>query len=197
MKENRADQVAPRHEHPRRGGRSRDEAWIRGFLHRGDAAVLASVLEGRPFCLPRIFAFDDERNAVYVHGAYGGETGRVLEAAAGADDPGRGVPMSLTVFEMGRLLPADEALEFGVEFASVIAKGRAVEVEDPEEAEHGLLLLMAKYAPHLEAGTDYRAIAPEEVQRTSVIRIDIESWSGKEKTAPEDFPGAYRFKDVR
>ena len=154
---------------------------------------MAAVLEGVPFCLPRIYAYDPSRNAIYVHGAFGGQTGRVLDVGASE----KGVPMALTVFEMGRLLPADEALEFGVEYASVVVRGRAVEVDDPVEAERGLQLIMEKYAPHLRAGKDYRPIAPEEVTRTSVVRIDIDSWSGKEKVEPEDFPGAYRFKDVR
>ncbi len=61
----------------------------------------------------------------------------------------------------------------------------------------GSRLLMEKYAPHLESGKDYRPVAPDEVTRTSVIRIDIEAWSGKEKTEAEDFPGAYWFRDVR
>jgi nitroimidazol reductase NimA-like FMN-containing flavoprotein (pyridoxamine 5'-phosphate oxidase superfamily) len=183
----------PEHRHPRRGDRSKDEAWIRAFLHRGEAAVLSGIREGRPFCLPRIYAYDQEGEAVYVHGAHGGEMGEVLERSGGEN----GVPMALAVFQMGRLLPADEALEFGVEYASVVVTGRAFEVEDPEEAERGLRLLMEKYAPHLEAGKDYRPVAPEEVARTSVIRIDIEAWSGKEKAEAGDFPGAYRLEDVR
>ena len=185
--------MTPEHRHPRRRDRSKDEGWIRAILHRGEAAVLAAVRDGLPFSLPRIFAYDQERDAVYVHGAHGGEMGKVMNEGG----VGGGVPMALTVFEMGRLLPADEALEFGVEYASVVVSGRAVEVEDPEEAEHGLRLLMEKYAPHLEVGKDYRPVAPDEVDRTSVIRIDIESWSGKEKTEADDFPGAYWFKDVR
>lgn len=190
--------MTPRHEHPRRMDRSKDEDWIRAFLRDGDAAVFSAVLDGRPFSLPRIYAFDEDRDAVYVHGAFGGEMDRVLQGGGGGgEDDGPGVPMQLTVFEMGRLLPADEAGEFGVEFASVVAKGRGVEVDDPVEAEHGLRLLMEKYAPHLKAGTDYRPVDPEEIGRTSVVRIDLESWSGKEKAAPEDFPGAYYLKDVR
>ena len=154
---------------------------------------MAAVLDGRPFCLPRIYAYDRERGAVYVHGAFGGETGRLL----GQGGPGGGAPVALTVFEMGRLLPADEALEFGVEYSSVVVTGSASEVDDPEESEHGLKLLMEKYAPHLESGKDYRPIAPDEVIRTSVIRIDIQAWSGKEKVEKDDFPGAYRFKEVQ
>ncbi|MGD2121731.1 MAG: pyridoxamine 5'-phosphate oxidase family protein [Gemmatimonadota bacterium] len=205
--------MTPEHRHPRRRDRSKDETWIRALLHRGEAAVMAAVLDGQPVCLPRLYAYDEEREAVYVHGAYGGVTGKVLEKGAsvegaseedagkedaGEDGPGeKGAPVAMTVYEMGRLLPADEALEFGVEYRSVVLTGRAVEVDDPEEALRGLELIMAKYAPHLEAGEDYAPIQPEELIRTSVVRIDIESWSGKEKDAPEDFPGAYRLEEVR
>jgi nitroimidazol reductase NimA-like FMN-containing flavoprotein (pyridoxamine 5'-phosphate oxidase superfamily) len=185
--------MAPEHRHPRRRDRSKDEVWIKDLLHRGEAAVMAAILDGLPFCLPRIYAYDEKRVCIYVHGAFGGATGKVLEQGGGES----GAPMAVTVFEMGRLLPADEALEFGVEYASVVLTGKAREVDDAEEAEHGLMLLMRKYAPHLEPGEDYRPIAPDELVRTSVVRIDIDSWSGKEKAEAPDFPGAYRLKDVQ
>ncbi len=193
--------MTPEHRHPRRRDRSKDEGWIRALLHRGDAGVFSAVLDGSPFSLPRIYAYGEEKGAIYIHGAFGGLTGKVLEQTPvpGGTQAGGGigVPMNLTVFEMGRLLPADEALEFGVEYRSVVVSGYATEVGDQAEAEYGLELIMKKYAPHLEPGRDYRPIAPEELLRTSVIRLDIEAWSGKEKAAPEDFPGAYWLKDVQ
>jgi nitroimidazol reductase NimA-like FMN-containing flavoprotein (pyridoxamine 5'-phosphate oxidase superfamily) len=185
--------MTPEHRHPRRRDRSQDEDWIKSLLHRGEAAVMAATLDGAPFCLPRIYAFDENRAALYVHGAFGGAMGKALSQGNGT----AGMQVALTVYEMGRLLPADEALEFGVEYASVIVSGRAVEVDEAEEALHGLMLLMRKYAPHLRPGHDYRPIAHEELTRTSVIRIDIETWSGKQKAEAPDFPGAYRLSDVR
>jgi nitroimidazol reductase NimA-like FMN-containing flavoprotein (pyridoxamine 5'-phosphate oxidase superfamily) len=184
--------MTPEHRHPRRRDRSKDEGWIRSFLHGGEAAVLSAVKEGRPVCLPRVYAYDETREALYFHGAHGGEMGGILEAA----EHGGGVPVSMTVFEMGRLLPADEAAEFGVEYGSVVVVGKGRVVDDPEEAEHGLRLLMEKYAPHLKEGEDYEPLSPEELFRTSVVRVDIEAWSGKEKKAGPDFPGAYRLRDV-
>ncbi len=183
--------MTPQHLHPRRGDRSRDEEWIRAFLARGGAAVLALVRDGRPLCLPRLYVFDPGRNAIYLHGAHGGEVGGALEAG-----PGEGVPAALTVFEMGRLLPADEAGEFGLEYASVAVSGEMMVVEDPVEAEHGLRLLMEKYAPHLQAGTDYQPITPEEVARTCVLRLSIRAWSGKERSVEAAAVGAYRFEEV-
>lgn len=193
MAEKGTDAMTPEHRHPRRKDRSQDESWIKALLHRGEAAVMAATLDGAPFCLPRIYAFDENKGVIYVHGAFGGATGKVLSQGDGE----AGAPVALTVYEMGRLLPADEALEFGVEYASVVLSGRAIEVDEVEEAFHGLMLLMRKYAPHLKPGDDYRPIAQEELLRTSVIRIEIESWSGKQKVEAPDFPGAYRLADVR
>ena len=96
---------------------------------------------------------------------------------------------------MGRLLPADEALEFSVEYGGVVVFGTASIVSDPGEAEHGLQLLLDKYAPHLRPGRDYRPITAGELKRTSVFRLDIESWSGKRKVEAADFPGAYRYEE--
>jgi len=183
---------APELRRPRRVDRSKEEGWIRAFLETGEAGVLAVAGPEGPLCLPRIYTFDPTRNALYTHGAHGGEVGSVVEGAGRA-----GVAAVFTVFRMGRLLPEQEAGEFGVEYASVVARGRAALVSDGEEAEYGLKLLMEKYAPHLRPGREYRPITREEVDRTAVIRIDVGSWSGKEKTAAPDYPGAYRLQDVR
>ena len=70
--------MTPEHLHPRRRDRSKDEDWIRALLHRGEAGVFSAVLDGQPFSLPRIYAFDEGREAIYVHGAFGGKTGQVM-----------------------------------------------------------------------------------------------------------------------
>jgi nitroimidazol reductase NimA-like FMN-containing flavoprotein (pyridoxamine 5'-phosphate oxidase superfamily) len=95
--------------------------------------------------------------------------------------------------QMGRLLPADTALEMSVEYAGVAAFGRAAIVTEEAEARHALQLLLDKYCPHLRPGRDYRPITDDELARTSVYRIQIEQWSGKKKEAPSDFPGAFYY----
>jgi nitroimidazol reductase NimA-like FMN-containing flavoprotein (pyridoxamine 5'-phosphate oxidase superfamily) len=93
---------------------------------------------------------------------------------------------------MGRLLPADEALEFSVEYAAVVVFGTVRAVRDPEEKRRVLERIMTKYAPRLLPGRDYRPITDGELRRTAVHSLEIEAWSGKEKVAPRDFPGAHR-----
>lgn len=170
----------------RRSDRAAEETWIRSFLHETAVGVLATVYDGQPFVNSNIFVYDEERNAIYLHTARSGRTRDNVDADARA---------AFTVFETGRLLPADEALEFSIEYGGVVVFGSAVVVSDDEEAEHGLQLLLDKYAPHLRPGRDYRPITADELKRTSVFRLDIESWSGKRKYVEPDFPGAYRYED--
>ena len=102
--------------------------------------------------------------------------------------------VSFCVAEMGRLLPADTAMEVGVEYASVVVFGKAGLLNDADQARHGLQLLLDRYFPQLKSGEDYREIQKEELDITSVYKISIESWSGKEEHAKPDFPGAFSFK---
>jgi nitroimidazol reductase NimA-like FMN-containing flavoprotein (pyridoxamine 5'-phosphate oxidase superfamily) len=154
----------------RRSDRDADETWIRSFLHESAVGVLATVCDGQPFVNSNIFVYDEDRHAIYLHTARTGRTRDTVEA-----NP----KVAFTVYETGRLLPAEEALEFN----------------DPDEAEGGLQLLLDKYAPHLRPGRDYRPITAGELKRTNVFRLDIESWSGKRKCVEQDFPGAYRYED--
>jgi nitroimidazol reductase NimA-like FMN-containing flavoprotein (pyridoxamine 5'-phosphate oxidase superfamily) len=161
-----------------------DEAWIRSFLHRAPLGVLATVQQGQPYLNPNLFVFDESHHAIYMHSARIGRTHDNID-----QDP----QVCFSISEMGRLLPADEALEMSVEFSSVIVFGRARIVEDPEESARMLQMLLNKYFSHLSPGRDYRPIQPQELKRTAVYRIQIEAWTGKRKQVEADFPGAFNY----
>ncbi|MBW3534427.1 MAG: pyridoxamine 5'-phosphate oxidase family protein [Gemmatimonadetes bacterium] len=177
---------------PRRRDRAMEDAWIRAFLERAPWGVLATVEGGRPFLNANLFAYEEARHAVWTHTARVGRTRTNMDAAEGKE----GAPVAFSVSVMGRLLPAAEALEFSVEYAGVVILGRGVVVDDPEEKEHGLQLILDRYAPHLRPGRDYRPITAGELKRTSVYRIDVEAWSGKQKAVAPDFPGAFELPAV-
>lgn len=177
---------------PRRRDRATDDAWIRAFLARAPWGVLATVEGGRPFLNANLFVYDEARHALWTHTARVGRTRTNVEAAGQ-----EGAPVAFSVSAMGRLLPAEEALEFSVEYAGVVILGRGRVVDDPEEKAYALQLILDRYAPHLRPGRDYRGITAEELRRTAVYRIDVEAWSGKQKAAPADFPGAFELPGVR
>jgi nitroimidazol reductase NimA-like FMN-containing flavoprotein (pyridoxamine 5'-phosphate oxidase superfamily) len=171
--------------HVRRQDRAvTDEAWIRELLTRAPHGTLATVRDGQPFVNMNLFVYDAAAHAIYLHTARAGRTRDNVEAHE---------RVCFGVAEMGRLLPAPTALHFSVEYAGVVVFGRARVVEDEAEAAHALQQLLDKYAPHLRPGRDYRPIQPEELAVTSVYRIDIDEWSGKQKVAPANHPGAFRY----
>jgi uncharacterized protein len=159
-----------------------DEEWIRGVLRRAPMGTLATARDGQPFINMNLFVYDESTHVIYLHTARAGRTPANVEAE------GR---VCFGVAEMGRLLPAPTALHFSVEYAGVVVFGRARVVEEETEAARALQLLLDKYAPHLRPGQDYRPIQPEELAVTAVYRIEIDEWSGKQKVAPADHPGAF------
>jgi nitroimidazol reductase NimA-like FMN-containing flavoprotein (pyridoxamine 5'-phosphate oxidase superfamily) len=170
---------------PLRKDRAKDEEWIRAYLKRVPFGMLATEYEGQPFIKPTLFVYDDTEHAIYIHGALVGRMRTNLETNS---------RISFCIAEMGRLLPADTAMEVGVEYASVVVFGKAELLTDTDQARHGLQLLLDRYFPHLKPGIDYREILPQELDITSVYRITIDSWSGKEDHARQDFPGAFSYQ---
>lgn len=169
---------------PRRRDRAvDDDAWVRDFLGRAPIGFLGTVVDGQPYVTPNLFVFDAANGRIYLHTAARGGTRNALETEG---------DVCFTAAEMGRLLPADEALEFSVEYASVMVFGRGGLVSDVVESEAGLQALLNKYFPDHRPGRDYRPITSGELRRTSVFRIEISEWSAKAKSVG-DFAGAFTY----
>jgi len=84
-----------------------------GFGHASPRpfGTLATVYEGQPFINTNLFVFDEAAHVIYMHTANVGRTRANVEAEE---------RVCFSVSEMGRLLPADTALEFSVEYAGVV-----------------------------------------------------------------------------
>lgn len=174
----------PIHDVRRRDRAVHDDAWIETMLTGAATGVLATVAEGQPFVNANLFVFDREARAVYFHTARQGRTRANVESAE---------RVCFAVMELGRLLPAETALNFSAEYASVVAFGSGRVVQDLPEARLALQRILDKYFPDRRPGRDYRPITDEELQRTTVFRVDITEWSGKRKSVPADFPGARHY----
>lgn len=187
----------------RRRDRSMDSPeWIGDFLASAPVGTLATARGGQPFLNSNIFVYVPEKHCLYMHTAHIGRTRTNVEesgenaATRAGDAHAPGAPVCFSVHEMGRFLPADTALEMSVEYAGVVVFGRASVVENPDEALGAMQQLLDKYFAHLTPGADYHAITAKEMARTTVYRIDIDEWSGKQKTAADDFPGAFLWGEL-
>ena len=149
----------------------RDDDWIRAFLCTAKVGHIASSRDGQPFLNPSTFWFDEENHQIIFHSNV---TGRVRSNLA--NNP----KVCFEASELGRMLPSNIALEFSLQYRSVVVFGTAQLVTDPIEARRVLYGLIRKYFPSMQAGKEYREITDKELQRTSVYAIQIEEWSGKE-----------------
>lgn len=158
----------------RRPEHARDDEWARAFISRARVGHVATHWEDQPFITPTMFWYDLERHAIAFHS-------NVVGRVRGNSDSYREVCFEAS--EFGRLLPANIALEFSIQYESVIAFGTIQVLDDFEEKRRALYGMIGKYFPTMRAGEHYRPITDKELKRTSVYTIAITSWSGKRNWA--------------
>ena len=147
-----------------------DDDWIIDFLNRAQIGHVATRWGEQPFITPTLFWYDSEKHEIYFHSNI---TGRVRANAE------RHPEVCFEASQAGELLPSNIALEFGIQYESVIAFGEIHLVEDEGEEQRGLYGLIEKYFPGMRPGEHYRPITAQELKRTAVYAITIHSWSGK------------------
>src|SRR5262245_58373495 len=109
----------------RRPNLTRDDDWIRAFLKTAKIGHIASSMDVQPFIHPTMFWFDDERHQIGFHSNVAERIRSNIEG-----NPN----VSLEASELGKFLPSNVALEFSLQFHSVVIYGTARVVTDPTEA---------------------------------------------------------------
>lgn len=149
----------------------RDDDWIRSFLREARVGHIASARDGQPFLTPSTFLFDEEKHQIIFHSNIAGRIRSNIE-----NNP----RVCLEVSELGKMLPSNVALEFSLQYRSVVVFGTARLVSDPQEARRVMYNLIKKYFPLMTPGKEFREITDKELRATSIYAIQIEEWSGKE-----------------
>ena len=167
-KDYRLDKTAPNAQ--RRPELACDDKWIREFLRRAQVGHVATHWDEQPFITPTMFWYDPDGHKIYFHSNI---VGRVRANAE------RHPQVCFEASEAGRLLPSNIALEFSIQYQSVIAFGNIRVLEMEAEKQRALYGLISKYFPGMAAGIHYRPITEQELKRTSAYAIAVESWSGK------------------
>lgn len=150
---------------------TRDENWIKELLHRGQIARIASRFAIQPFINTSTFYYAETEKRIIFHSNIAGRVRANIE---------KHPEVCVEVSEFGKLLPSNIALEFSLQYRSVIVFGKAYLIEDENEKREVLHKLIHKYFHPMQIDKDYRPATNKELKRTSVYEIKIESWSGKE-----------------
>jgi uncharacterized protein len=154
----------------RRKELAQDDQWIKEFLARASIGHIATRWDEQPFITPTTFWYDAARHEIYFH------SNVVDRIRANSEHHDR---VCFEASDFGELLPSNVALEFSIQFESVIVFGSIRVLEAATEKREALSGLLQKYFPQMTSGKEYRPITDEELKRTAVYAISIESWSGK------------------
>jgi nitroimidazol reductase NimA-like FMN-containing flavoprotein (pyridoxamine 5'-phosphate oxidase superfamily) len=149
---------------------AQDDKWIVEFLKKSTIGHIATRWDEQPFITPSTFWYDQDQHEIIFHSNVAGRIRANSE---------RHPEACFETSEYGQFLPSNIALEFSMQYESVIAFGKIRILEDEGEKRRGLYSLIEKYFPGMRPGEEYRPITEKELNRTSVYAIRIESWSGK------------------
>jgi hypothetical protein len=158
-------------EHQRFLEYQRDDQWIKSFLHRSLIGHVAHLSGEQPFITPTNFWYDEARHRIIFHSNVTGRLRSNLEHQNQA---------CFETSEYGRFLPSNAALEFSLQFRSVMIFGGVNLITNLDEQKLVLTALISKYFPSMHAGIEYRPITDKELDHTSIYELLIDSWSGKE-----------------
>ncbi len=150
----------------RRQDRLFDEISAHSLLQSGEYGVLSlSCEEHGVYGIPISYAWDGEKT-IYLHCAHEGKKLRCMD---------KNPRVSFCV--VGRTQVISD--KFTTEYESIILECEAARNLSPETRMKALSLLLQKYSPNdMETGLKY---AESSFDRTEIIRLEINKWSGKSK----------------
>ena len=140
---------------------------IEALLKRSQVATLATLNDdGTPYCVPIHFVWLD--GAVCFHGLPVGQKVGNLKARP---------DVCFNTYEMKGLLfdPEERPCDTNTAYESVVIRGKARMLENPEEKLRVLEAVIAKYTPQLVG----RPIPKAMLNGTGVVRLEAEEITGK------------------
>jgi len=126
--------------------------------------------EGTPYITPVNYVYLNE--AIYFHTGFEGRKIRNIKHKA---------DVCFEISAPGNLYIAEKACGFTMRFWCILISGKAEFTNDVEEKRLALKALMDKYARRFE----YSDPTDEDISRVNIIKITIESMSGKLSIDPQ------------
>lgn len=136
---------------------------IEKIIKKAQVCRLGLVDGDEPYVVPVFFGY--EKNALYFHSALEGRKVELIK---------RNNKVCFEIDTDVEILSKEQACGFTAKYRSAIGVGRAYILDNDNEKIHGLNVLMKQYAEG-----DF-SFPKEKLDRALVVRIDIESITGKQ-----------------
>ena len=157
---------------------SYDRAAVHAVLDEATVCHVGFVIDTEPVVLPQLHARVGER--LYLHGSTGATAMRLAS--------GQGMAVCVTVTLVDGIVLARSAFHHSINYRSVVVRGTATAVTDPEEKGMALAAVVDAVVPGRSSHT--RGPDRRELAATSVLRLPLEEVSLKLRSGPpNDDPG--------
>ena len=145
---------------------------IRKILEESKVLHLGMVDGDEPYVVPMNYGhtLEDGKLTIWLHCA---KRGRKLDVIRANPKAFAELECDIVPFE------GEVACKYGITYASVMARGKAVIVEDVQEKMHALTILMKT-----QTGKDFE-FNEKLVSVVSVIRIDVDEFTAKHRPGPQ------------
>jgi nitroimidazol reductase NimA-like FMN-containing flavoprotein (pyridoxamine 5'-phosphate oxidase superfamily) len=150
-----------------------DRETIYKILDEGFVCHVGFAAEGQPFVIPTMYARAGD--AIYFHGS---AASRMLRGAA------EGLAVCITVTIVDGLVLARSVFNHSMNYRSVVALGKAVLVDAPEEKIAALNAFTEKILPG--RWNDARQPNEQELKATSILRLPLTEASAKVRSGPPE-----------
>ncbi len=135
---------------------------IEEILNRANVMRMAVCDNNSPYIIPLNFGYKDK--CIYVHSSKKGMKIDILK---------KNNNVSFEVDGDHELVLSDKACGFSMKYASVVGFGKAYFISDSKQKKQALDTIMSHYSKGI---FDYNS---EEIEKICIIRIDIQSMTGK------------------
>jgi nitroimidazol reductase NimA-like FMN-containing flavoprotein (pyridoxamine 5'-phosphate oxidase superfamily) len=139
-----------------------DRAELEEILSKAEVLYLALHDEPAPYVIPLNFAYAD--GALWFHCAREGTK---------LDFIRRDPRVGFSTVADARVVPGAEACDYTARGRSVVGRGTARVVADPDERRRGLDALVRRY------GMERPSYRPDSIERTCVVKVDVEELRGR------------------
>lgn len=151
-----------------------DRDAVHAVLDAGWLAHVGLAVGGEPVVIPMVYARDGER--LLLHGSV---ASRLMRGGSS------GLPVCVTVTHLDGLVLARSAFHHAVNYRSVVVRGRASRVTDPEQLAAGFARLVDHVAPGRSALV--REVSPVEARQTTLLALPLDDAAVKARTGdPSD-----------
>jgi len=150
-----------------------DRGTIDNILDEGFVCHVGFSVDGQPYVIPTLFARIGD--AIYFHGS---AASRMLRNVS------EGISVCITVTLTDGFVLARSVFNHSMNYRSVVALGKAVLVDAPEEKLGALRAFTEKILPG--RWTDARQPNEKELRATSILRLPLEEVSAKIRVGPPE-----------